>query len=87
MTVRVVRGAVDGVDNPYRPGEIGGVFLDSFLAEKTVLRQASTEMLSNDPVGNTIRGGHDFDAGFAAEFERAMACQCHDRIARACGGL
>jgi hypothetical protein len=76
-----------GSTNPYRPGEIGGVFLDSFLAEKTVLREASTEMLSNDPVGNTIRGGHDFDAGFAAEFERAMACQCQIELPAACGGL
>ena len=41
-------------------------------------------MLPNSLVGKKIRAGHDFGAGFAANFERALARQRHDRIARAC---
>src|SRR5262245_10906550 len=85
VSMRVVGGSVDRIDDPNRPREIE-LILDGLFAEKSMLRKLGAQVLANERIRTQIRSRDKFIPLLLSHLVFSLTRPFHDEVARSCGG-
>src|SRR5262249_50060164 len=86
MPMRVIRGPINRIDDPYMIREIETPFDDNLLAQKPMLWKPGSQILANDLIRAQIRGADELSSMLLPPFNLPQTRPLDDKRSRLCHG-